>query len=143
MQSTAYADASREPGILRHVDGMRHETCLSSCACRPVCPSNACLSLYTQPHENNEEGFQHDLGKYAVLLKYVRLGAVRLKVSTSGYKLVRLNEFPVSTTNNGLVLRRTPASLNVHIVSPKAGRRYCGEGSSTCLRPVASLCART
>ena len=51
--------------------------------------------LSPQTQENGEEGLQHDLGKYAVLLKYVRLGAVTLKVSTSGYKLVRLNEFKV------------------------------------------------
>lgn len=56
--------------------------------CLPV------LSPQTQ-ESSSEEGFQHGLGDFAVLLKYVRLGAVRLKISTRGYKIVRLNEFLV------------------------------------------------
>lgn len=56
--------------------------------------------LSPQTQESSEEGVQHGLGEYAIFLKYVRLGTVKLKVSTSGYKLVRLNEFEVRTTGS-------------------------------------------
>ncbi|CAB1119517.1 unnamed protein product [Ectocarpus sp. CCAP 1310/34] len=46
-----------------------------------------------QQEKNGEEG--QDLEDNGVFFKYVRLGAVRLNVSTTGYKLVRLSEFPV------------------------------------------------
>lgn len=45
--------------------------------------------------KENDEGEYQDHEKGGVFLKYVRFGAVRLMVSTTGYKFVRLSDFPV------------------------------------------------
>lgn len=52
--------------------------------------------------DNIEDDLQHELGNNAVLLKYVRLGAVQLDVSTSGYKIFRFSEFPVRMRVNSV-----------------------------------------
>lgn len=83
--------------------------------------------LFFQTHqESSEEDFQHELGNDAVLLKYVRLGAVQLDVSTSGYKIFRFSEFPVKwrqTLDVFLLLQRVEVErfLSPRFNSPPLG----------------------
>lgn len=63
--------------------------------------------LNLERQENNGEEGQ-DLADNGVFFKYVRLGAVRLNVSTTGYKLVRLSEFPVGVDTPDLHFELNP-----------------------------------